>query len=222
MSKNFVVRTTVDIFDKFKTIIKSGNYEKIILEIMNSSQKIFNGKYVHNKEQSHGECDFVNLINRKKYDAKLPFSKKQGKLIGSKKHDYYAWLITMIDEASEFDNIAGTREKIDVENLILYKTIKDRLNTVEKDENLILFFPFPILSCDAPNAVMLQFSRNILTVVFNALENNGLVNGRQIYAIYPCMSNYLAIRHLNKRVCEYVSSEPLKNYIDYNINIVGY
>ena len=219
MDKTFIIRTVVDISQEFKNIIKSGNYEKVILEIMNSSKKIFNGKYKHNKEQSHGECDFVEMISKKKYDAKLPFNKKQGELLGSRKQDYNAWLVMMMNESSEFDNIAKTRGKVEIENLLLYKTIKDRLSTVKQDENLILFFPFPIVTCDAPNSVLMQFSRNILTVVFNELENNGLVAGRQIYAIYPCMCNKLAIRHLNKRICEYVSGEPLKKYIDYNINI---
>lgn len=217
MGKNFTVKTEVNISKEIKTIIKSGNYEKVIFEIMNSSEKMFASKYIHNEEQSHGECDFVDVVSGEKYDVKLPFSKTQGELLGSNNCDYEAWIKSMLDESEEFSNIPENRGKIKAEELTLYKIVSERLTTVKQDENLILFFPFPIVACDVPGSVLLQFTSNILTVVFDALEKNGIVNNRQIFAIYPCMDNHLAIRFLNKRTCEYVSDEPLKKYIDYNI-----
>ena len=213
MSKSFSIRTEVTIFEGLKTIIKSGNYEKVILEIMNSSKRIFTSQYIHQQEQSRGECDFVDAVNDEKYDAKLPFCNNQGKLLGSNNCDYEAWLKTMIDESSEFGNIAENRGKIKTEELALYKIIKERLTSVKEDENLILFFPFPIVACDVHGSVFLQFASNILTSVFDALEKNGLVNNRKIFAICPCMDNHLATRYLNKRTCEYVSDEPLKNIL---------
>ena len=83
MGVEFSIKTEVNILEGFKTIIKSGNYEKIILEIMNNSNKMFPNKYIHQHNQSHGECDFVDVVSGEKYDAKLPLCKAQGKLLGS-------------------------------------------------------------------------------------------------------------------------------------------
>ena len=219
MNNSFTINTEVSIFEEFKAIIKSGNYEKVILEIMNSSNRMFPSKYLHNQQQSHGECDFVDIETDEKYDAKLPFCKIQGKLLGSNSGDYKAWIKTMIAEVSEFDKLIKGRGEIKAEELTLYRIIRDRLGAINSDENLILFFPFPIIDCDAPGSIYLQFASNILTVVYDALEKNELVKNRKIFAIYPCMYSHLAIRCLNKRACEYVSDGPLKKYIDYSISL---
>ena len=218
MGKGIFIRTIANIQDNFRTIIKSGNYEKIILDIMNSSKKIFPNKYIHQKEQSHGECDFIDSVTKEKFDAKLPFYKKQGEMLGSNNYDYDVWFKSMMNETAEFSNVIENRGNYKAEELTLYKVINDRLATIKEDENLILFFPFPIVT-DVPDSVFLQFASNILTFVFDALKKNGLVGKRKIYAIYPCMFNHLTIRFLNKRTCEFVSDEILKNYIDYNISI---
>ena len=218
MNAQFVTNTEVTIYNGFKQLIKSGNYEHVILEILNSSKKLFVGQYEHISTQSHGECDFVDIVTGKKYDAKLPFSKKQGQLIGSDKGSYEEWLKTMMRESSEYGDIVTSRGVKKAEDSALYKIIKDRLDAVETDENLILFFPFPIVSVDVPDSIMLQFAGNILTFVFTALDNNGFVKNREVYAIYPCVDNCLAIRRLNDNRCEYVSDNLLKQYIDYNIS----
>lgn len=218
MGKGISIKTIANIHDDFRTIIKSGNYEKIILDIMNSSKKMFPNKYIHQEEQSHGECDFVDLVTKEKYDAKLPLYKKQGELLGSNNYDYEAWFKSMMNEAAEFSNVIENRGNYKAEELTLYKVIGDRLATIKEDENLILFFPFPIVT-DVPDSVFLQFASNILTFVFDALKKNGLVGNRKIYAVYPCMSDYLAIRFLNERTCEYVSTQPLNKYINYSMSL---
>lgn len=218
MDKGIATKTIANIHDDFRTIIKSGNYEKIVLDVMNSSKKMFPNKYIHQEEQSHGECDFVDLVTKEKYEVKLPLYKKQGELLGSNNYDYGAWFKSMMDEAAEFSNVVENRGNYKTEELTLYKVINDRLETVNEDENLILFFPFPIV-LDLPDTVFLQLASNILTFVFSALKNNGLVKNRKIYAIYPCVSNYLAIRFLNNGTCEYVSAQPLKKYIDYSTSL---
>lgn len=216
----FSVQTIVNIYVEFKTIIKSGNYEKIVLEIMNSSEKMFRSKYIHQQNQSHGECDFVDELTGEKYDVKLPLDKKQGKLLGSNNCNYDAWLKTMIDEALEFSDVVKNRGNYNTEELELYKVVKNRLETVKKDENLILFFPFPIIPCEVPGSIYIPVKSNILTLIFDTLEKNGLVKNRNIYAIYPCVGNKLAIRLLNERICEFVSDQPLKKYINYNISFM--
>ena len=51
------------IHNDVKDIIKSGNYEKIILDLMNASKEIFPSRYTHLNNQAHGECDFVEDIH---------------------------------------------------------------------------------------------------------------------------------------------------------------
>lgn len=72
------VYETATIYDSFKTLIKSGNYEKLILDIMNASTKIFPNQYEHVENQSNGECDFIDISTRKKYDVKLLSIKSKG------------------------------------------------------------------------------------------------------------------------------------------------
>ena len=56
-------------------------YEKFVLEIMNSSKVVFPGRYKQVFEQSNGECDFIEEKTGKKFDAKLPFRKGQVELL---------------------------------------------------------------------------------------------------------------------------------------------
>ena len=79
------------IHNDVKDIIKSGNYEKIILDLMNASKEIFPSRYTHLNNQAHGECDFVDVVTGEKFDAKIPIDKRQGQMIGSRKGDVCAF-----------------------------------------------------------------------------------------------------------------------------------
>ena len=67
--------------DDLKVFIQSGNYEPYILDLMNQSRIIFPSKYERNEVQSEGQCDFFDTETLEKYEAKLPFYKKEGELI---------------------------------------------------------------------------------------------------------------------------------------------
>ena len=93
--------------EMFRRIIKNGNYEKYVMEIMNKSKTIFNNIHVSpNKEQSHGESDFVDQDGNK-YEAKLIIDKKQGEIIGQSKNDIDDWINDMIKECSEISDISS-------------------------------------------------------------------------------------------------------------------
>ena len=79
-----LLRKVATISDKLKTFIQSGNYEIYILRLMNQSKTVFPGEYDRHKVQSHSECDFYDVKTLEKYEAKLPFDKKEGELILSK------------------------------------------------------------------------------------------------------------------------------------------
>lgn len=68
VSKNFI-----DLFQNHE-------YEHHVLYMMKESQSVFPGEYMV-KEQSHGECDFIEVNSNTKYDAKLPFLKNQLELL---------------------------------------------------------------------------------------------------------------------------------------------
>ena len=94
----FTIREQAIINDNFKELIRGGNYEKLIERLMNDSQKIFPNKYKHLEKQSKGECDFIDLSTNQKYDAKLLFSEKDGKLVGSRNSDFGEWMQIKLDE----------------------------------------------------------------------------------------------------------------------------
>lgn len=55
---------------------------------MNASITIFPDNYIHLDNQAHGECDFIDSVTGEKFDAKIPFDKRQGQMIGSRKGKY--------------------------------------------------------------------------------------------------------------------------------------
>ena len=87
--------------DEIKSIIKSGKYERIVFELMKRSNIIFPNNYFYNEVQSCGECDFVDAITGEKYDAKLPFTDKQGMLLGSNNSNYLKWYKSIQEELEE-------------------------------------------------------------------------------------------------------------------------
>ena len=138
--KKFVV-----ISDEFKEFIQSGNYEVLILNLMNQSQIVFPNRYIRNENQSNNECDFVDTITLEKYEAKLPFDRKEGILICINKGSLREWLVYMMDEEAEFGElIIEKRGQHSVTELKLYKTLVKRLKTVQESENPIFSFHIPL------------------------------------------------------------------------------
>ena len=59
------------IHNDIKDLIKSGNYERIILDLMNASKIILPGQYIHLDNQANGEPDFIDVVTGEKFDAKV-------------------------------------------------------------------------------------------------------------------------------------------------------
>lgn len=213
-----ILNQVVTFDDSFKKIIQGGNYEKVILSILNQSKKLLPNNFKHNDTQFNGECDFVDLTNNDKYDAKLLFTKKQGELIGSKNSDYEKWIQSMREMELEFGDFIEKRGKIPIETLKVYKVMEKRLMSVKEDENIILFIPYPIV-LDCPNSVFTQLTGDILSNVFSKLVANKKVGERKVYFIYPCIDNCIVLRYMNTGTREYFSAEILKPYINYDISL---
>ena len=95
------LRQIASFSDELKTFIQSGHYEPYILALMNKSTKIFPGQYACNKDQSCNQCDFYEIHTFEKFEAKLPFDKKEGQLICSNNANLKEWMKFMIDEEAE-------------------------------------------------------------------------------------------------------------------------
>ena len=216
------IRTIVTISNSFKTFLQSGHYEDAILKLMNRSKHVFPYVYSYNENQSNGECDFIstepdahNLI---KYDAKLPFDGKEGKMICSKKSDFLKWIQFMMDEASEFSScMILNRGMHNVNEITLYKTIEKRLCTIKEDENVVFFFPYPITH-DGEGMIFTQRASDILSAIYDELKRNGKVGARTIYVIYPSMDKKMTLRCLNNNMREFLDSPEISQHISYEFS----
>lgn len=220
-----ILRKVAIISDGLKGFIQSGNYEKYILNLMNESKIIFPGTYASNEDQSDRQSDFYDVATFVKYEAKLPFDKREGELICSNSADLKEWISFMMNEEEEFCNkIITDRGKYTIDDLQLYKTLVKRLNTVQQNEHAILFFPYPI-TFDVENIgeriPLYQMSSDILSVIFEELKNNGVVGNRMVYAIYPTIDEKIALRCLNNDLREYLAYNELNEIFYYRFALVS-
>lgn len=218
-----ILRKIATISDKLKTFIQSGNYEAYILRLMNESKTVFPGVYEQHQKQSKGECDFYDVNTLEKYEAKLPFDKKEGKLICSNNSNLKEWISFMMREEEEFgDKIITHRGQYTIESLQLYKTLEKRLNTVMLDEHAIFFFPYPITFDMEPigdEAPLYQMVSDILSALFRGLKRNGVVGKRKVYAIYPTMDEKIALRCMNTDLREYITFKELDEIFCYRFKL---
>lgn len=219
-----VLRKIATISDKIKTFIQSGNYESYILRLMNESKSVFPGVYEQHQKQSKGECDFYDVNTLEKYEAKLPFDKKEGELICSNNSNLKEWISFMMREEEEFgDKIITHRGQYTIDSLQLYKTLAKRLNTVMPDEHVIFFFPYPITFDMEPigdDVPLYHFVSDILSAIFRELKHNGGIGDRRVYAIYPTLDDKFALRCLNTDLREYITCKELDEIFCYRFKLV--
>ena len=207
--------------NNFKWLIKGGNYENLILELMNISIKLFPNQYEHIDSQAKGECDFIDIQTGTKYDAKLPFTPSQGQLIGSNNANYEKWITSMLSECAEFSQkMIQLRDLHNIEELTLYEVMKKAIENDKVDENIIFFFPFPIV-CESSGGIFSQFASDILSNIYDTLNRNGIIKERKVYTIYPSIDNKLGIRLLNTGVREWFTSDTMNQYIEYDAFLVN-
>ena len=204
---------------KIKQLIHSGNYEKYVLELMNLSKRIFPNHYSYNELQLNGECDFIDTISGYKYDAKLPFNSKQGKMLGSRNGEITEWIRSMCSFQYEFANCLHTGKGfIGIENIGLYKVMRDNLNRIDNDERAVFFFPFPIV--DDYDSVFRQFASDELSVIFDTLKKNGYVKN-DVFCIYPSIDKLIVLRNLENFTKEFVKYNKLKEFFDFTVRVIS-
>lgn len=209
-----ISKNIIDLFNK-------NIYEKFVLDIMNESTSVFPGRYSMVQEQSSGECDFEDMETKAKYDAKLPFEEEQIKLLtDGKKHrpQIEKWIEELHDEESEFDPVKlddSTDYKI--ENLKLYRIMKQAILRDKPDENIVFFLPYPITQC-SPFSYFLDLFSDYLDYIYRHLKTDIDLGQRKIYTIYPASAkNIFVLRNLGDAKKEYIVSNLLERYFTYEI-----
>lgn len=197
-------------------LFRNHEYEQYILSFMNKSTKVFPGEYEMVKEQSHGECDFIDVNSKLKYDAKLPFIEEQIELLtDGKRHkpQIEKWINTMCAEASDFNPLYIRNSKdYDIAETQLYQIMKKAILRDKIDEHIIFFLPYPI-SISISESILLQFCTDYLKAIYDRLINDICLNGRKIFAIYPASEkNQFALRDLSIYKTEYIFCDELEKY----------
>ena len=208
------VTMIASISECFSKLINKNEYEPRLCELMNQSKEIFPGQYERVVEQSAGQCDFVEVKTGTKFDAKLPFKSKHGELIGSRNHNFRKWIELMHEEEAEFgEEIIGTRGR-NTASLELYQIMEERVLSLEKDENAIFFFPYPIVA-DCQEADFICFASDLLDAIFRELKRSNKIGTRSIYVIYPAFDGTIVLRCLNNNRREYLRYKGFDEFIHY-------
>lgn len=202
-------------------LFRNHEYEHYVLYLMKESQSVFPGEYKMVNEQSHGECDFIEVNSNTKYDAKLPFLKNQLELLtDGKRHkpQIEKWIKIMQAEASDFDPLAiRNNRNYDITETQLYQIMKEAILRDKVDENIIFFLPYPI-SLSISGSIFLQFCTDYLKAIYNKLTDDIGLNGRKIFVIYPASEkNQFALRDLSTNHTEYMICAELEKYFSFEV-----
>jgi len=203
------------IHNDIKDLIKSGNYEKIILDLMNASKTIFPGHYIRLDSQAHGECDFIDAVTGEKFDAKIPINKRQGQMIGSRKGDVGALTTEFQNEALEFQHCFVGDQKKPITELSLFKKMKNNISKTNVDENVIFFIPYPIVS-DFEGFPLVGAS-DLLKKIYIELSASNDISGKHLYTIYISFGRKMVLRNLKTDKREYLLFPEMQHYVDYDI-----
>ena len=203
------------IHNEVKDIIKSGNYEKIILDLMNASKEIFPSRYTHLDNQAHGECDFVDVVTGEKFDAKIPIDTRQGQMIGSRKGDVGALTTEFHNEALEFQYCFVGDQKKPITELNLFKKMKNNISKTKSDENVIFFIPYPIVF-DFEGFPLVGAS-DLLKKIYRELSATTDTSKKHLYVIYISFDRKMVLRNLETDKREYLQFPEMQHYVDYNI-----
>ena len=202
-------------------LFQKGNYESLVLSIMNSSTNVFPEEYEPVDDQSHGECDYIGKTSKAKFDAKLPFLPQQIELLtNGKKHSpqIQKWLEEIQNETVEFNPLRLREDPTyTVKNTQLFEIMNHAVKRDKEDENIVFFFPFPVIPT-LHDSVFLDRTSNFLSKIFDLLKEEYDFSQRTIYVIHPSLKmNSLALRNLSTRAVEYLEWRSLEKYISFEI-----
>ena len=211
----YLIKSSIDV--RFGDLLKSSNYESLVGQLMNKSEVVFPHSYVHQEDQSSGQCDYIDSITGEKFDAKLPLSRKDGKQIGSNKGNVGNFSKIMYQEAAEFrfhPEHMASHDSL-VKDLSLYKIMKDLIAKTKPDEHVVFFIPYPIVIDFT--GFPLSGAVDILKAIYRLLNKEFDLGEKQIYAIYVAYDKKVVLRNLGKDKREYIEFDELKRFVDYEV-----
>ena len=197
-----------------KKLMQGSAYEKVLYDLMQASLLVFPGHYEHIEQQPNKECDFIEITNKTKYDAKLVMTTQMGEAFLSRNGNVNTYVEEMHKETVEFSDHFQTERKR-IEDHKLYKIIAKNIKKTQEDENVILFIPYPVVP-DAEN-FPLKGAKDFLTFIYKALVLNKIVGTRTVYAIYLAGDGKVVLRNMSTDDREYLDCPELNKYIRYEI-----
>ena len=214
----YLIKSSTDI--QFRDLLKSSRYEKLVGDLMKKSKVVFPHNYIYVEDQSSGQCDYIDLSTGEKFDAKLPLSPKDGKLIGSNKGNVGNFTKIMYREVTEFTS-SGHSASHDslVKELSLYKIMKKLIAKTNQDEHVIFFIPYPIVFdfTDFPLSGVVD----ILKAIYRLLNKELAFGEKQIYVIYVAYDKKVVLRNLGEDVREYIECDELLKYVYYEVTALN-
>lgn len=215
----YLIKSSISI--QFRNLLKSSKYEAIVGELMNKSKVVFPHSYIHQQNQSSGQCDFIDSFTDEKFDAKLPLSPKDGKQIGSNKGNVGNFSKIMYMEAAQFTiqpGNTGSHEAL-VKGLSLYAIMRDLIAKTNPDEHVIFFIPYPIVFdfTDYPLSGIVD----ILKAIYRVLSKEFDFSEKEIYAIYVAHDKKVVLRNLGKDKREYLEFDELSSFVDYEVTTLN-
>lgn len=209
------------ISDGYRNLFNNRCYEKYVYCLLGKSTEIFAGlTFTWIESQPCGECDFKDNHDVK-YDAKLLIDSKQGALIGEKKNDIVLWIEDTIKEINEFpQRLQETQDYTFIPDTRLYKIMKERINTVNQDENVIFFSPFPLVT-DSQYNYLTPFCTDYLDAVYECMMKEGLIGNRRVYYIYHSQEQGIYVLRNDHSAREYISMPELDSLITISDPIIS-
>ena len=197
-------------------MIQQKKYEEYVLIMLNRSNIIFpNNSFCRIKDQSNGECDYLDC-NGKKYDAKLLIDKHQGQLLGDQNIAFREWVEDVKSEINEFYNVAKSGDFGSVSKTRLFNIMVARLNALKEDENAIFFVPFPLVD-DFDGSFSAGLVFDFIDCVYSQLKKENKIGARAIYFIYPSRLGKWVLRdQMGNR--EYISVPELDSFATFSLH----
>ena len=211
MEKEF--NLLIYIKDNYSDLLDHRIYEPILEKIMNDSKKVFPDTYERIIKQDRNQSDFVSKKG-KYYDAKLLFDQEQCSNISNSSMDDF--ISTLQKETDEIYNALQSKNHLKIMRSKLYSEVSDRISRANKKEDIVLFLPFAF-TLEVP---YLYNTLDIFSLIFKIIKkyNTELINGHEIYAIYPNYKNQIVLKNLTKNKKEYLDKNYLSKYIKYDMN----
>lgn len=216
-----IIKHVFEISNDLLALFNKNNYEAYVLDIMNLSKVIFPNEYSIVKDQSAGQCDFIDTSTDEKFDAKLPFHPNQIEMLtNGKKHkpEIENWIKELHKEVAEFNPLSVRYNPEYIENLKLYSIMLKQINRDKNDENIVFFLPYPI-SLSFKDSIFLQFASDYISSIFEKLKEKIDLINRNIYVVYPSSEkNRYVLRSTNDIYSkEYIDYDKIEKYFSHEV-----